>query len=74
MLLIKLNIFSRENLIKTLQDEAREKYYAELESIAQKIRSVPLPSSSAADSTVRIHFLYLGNGREIWGKFLLEIC
>ena len=37
----------RENLITKLQEEAREKYLAELNLIAQKIRSIPLPSTAA---------------------------
>ena len=39
--------FFRENLITKLQEEAREKYLAELNLIAQKIRSIPLPSTAA---------------------------
>ena len=38
--------FFRENLITKLQEEAREKYLAELNLIAQKIRSIPLPSTA----------------------------
>ena len=41
------SIFFRENLITKLQEEAREKYLAELNLIAQKIRSIPLPSTAA---------------------------
>ena len=40
------SIFFRENLITKLQEEAREKYLAELNLIAQKIRSIPLPSTA----------------------------
>ena len=37
----------REHLIKLLQDEAlvRDKYYRQLESITQKINSIPLPTT-----------------------------
>lgn len=39
-------VAERENLITKLQEEAREKYLAELNLIAQKIRSIPLPSTA----------------------------
>ena len=45
-IIIFFKIFFRENLITKLQEEAREKYLAELNLIAQKIRSIPLPSTA----------------------------
>ena len=44
--LLFFQYFFRENLITKLQEEAREKYLAELNLIAQKIRSIPLPSTA----------------------------